>query len=939
VRKSQVPPAADGTASWIWNHAIYQSFSAEDSGVLWIRGKPGSGKSVLARSIQRRLLEASAMKELHINPTLVGDWFYHRRRGGGYVRHESFVRSVLFHFLQQRPLLFDEVFQNIYRAMDPRKAVPWTYDLLVDIFTAICQSTVRVVCIVDAVDEAESTEIVSLIKTVVNPESRSKAKFIILSRPHVQIEREIEAESTIVVENENANDIKKIIDHGLSSLQKSLHSLDFARSAPPSGRPNRVPRRPKTRQPRFRSLATTVGREHQAISEIRDTMIAKAQGSILWVKLILDELRTEAEGNEGSTIEELRGIVNQVPEQLSDYYRHIVDELTDKKQPKRIREIRQALMWICAAPEIGDITLDGLWEALAMLKDDFKANTLDDIWQKQILINSYDELWRKISSICGPFIEIFNPGLSAEESRIYNYGPSSIVQLMHQSVRDFLCDPEMSGSLHFALDEARELVRDHLENYLDLTMSDYHCMKLEPRQDPQLVVNWLNDQKILRLAIKAGKTRIRTQKESMRITREWTLEEAPKGSPEDLVISALGDYSRHAENMDDEHVRQTTMAIGQILYHACIDGLVTAARNILALGWVTPDEAGSGHGQIIMCHLLFAASRFESSRVKAELDLSWNREPAFLTDPQNDRPTVPRAWVQHSKPMVPSRLRYCISSSDLPFQVDCEDSLPKAEKRDVISASYGIASDVEHLPKSSDEGRATDSDELQRPGAERLVPPLLFPIEQRRDNERSSQAEQGSEKRSRTGRAVSGARPDPEVPHGAELEFMNESEASFEASSTKSKAKASSESQGDSSDGSHSGSELTPTLLGTAWKNQNTNEPSSESGENRDAPVGSPKMKNRSTEADWVQWPWTVTLKISKDDTKFEHRITFGEWFPFLDIICGSKRMKIEQREVSECGEEEEEEEDQVGEQMVAPIEDVEDAIIEALGLYRQVGH
>jgi hypothetical protein len=360
VRKIQVAPAVDGTTSWIWNHPVYRAFTAEDAGILWVRGKPGSGKSVMARSIQRRLLEASTMEELQIKTTLVGDRFYHRRRGGGFVRHESFVRSVLYHFLQQSPTLFERFFQRSYRSIDPRTAGPWTYDILVDIFKCICQSSILVVCIVDAVDEAESTEVISLIKSVTKQGSCSKARFIVLSRPNVQIERQIHDRPCIVVEDENGKDIQRIIDLGLLSLQKAIHSLDFNTPTSSSHRPNRIARHSNMRQPRYRSPATTVGREKKVISEIRSILTSKAQGSILWVKLVLDKVTQEAYGNEGSTLDELREAVNRISEELVEYYKQIAKELTAQKPPRRTLEIRHALMWICAAGEIGDVTLERL---------------------------------------------------------------------------------------------------------------------------------------------------------------------------------------------------------------------------------------------------------------------------------------------------------------------------------------------------------------------------------------------------------------------------------------------------------------------------------------------------------------------------------------------------------------------------------------------------
>ncbi|KAF7551888.1 hypothetical protein G7Z17_g4702 [Cylindrodendrum hubeiense] len=261
------------------------------------------------------------------------------------------------------------------------------------------------------------------------------------------------------------------------------------------------------RQPRHRTIANSAVREKTAIDAIKGSLLAKAQGSILWVKLVLDKLNQEAEANHCSTLEELQHVTNEIPKELSEYYEEIVQESTSRKSSKQVQEVRQVLMWVCAAGEISEVTLDSLWEAMALLKDNFESDSLEAVWDKQVSINSYDELWRKIYNTCGPFIEIFNPGLSAEESRVYYYGPSSIVQLMHQSVRDFFCDPIAAGDLHFRLDEAGELVRQHLKHYLSLSMGDRARFKKSGPQDSGFLVDWLNEQRLLQMALEESTNR------------------------------------------------------------------------------------------------------------------------------------------------------------------------------------------------------------------------------------------------------------------------------------------------------------------------------------------------------------------------------------------------------------------------------------------------
>lgn len=54
LRKDQVAAAVEGTNTWLISHPSYRDW-AKAGGLLWIAGKPGSGKSVLAKSIVAQL--------------------------------------------------------------------------------------------------------------------------------------------------------------------------------------------------------------------------------------------------------------------------------------------------------------------------------------------------------------------------------------------------------------------------------------------------------------------------------------------------------------------------------------------------------------------------------------------------------------------------------------------------------------------------------------------------------------------------------------------------------------------------------------------------------------------------------------------------------------------------------------------------------------------
>lgn len=53
----------EGTTKWIWTHPSYKAWTKEESAILWIQGKPGSGKSVLAKAI----LETKEFNNSHMS--------------------------------------------------------------------------------------------------------------------------------------------------------------------------------------------------------------------------------------------------------------------------------------------------------------------------------------------------------------------------------------------------------------------------------------------------------------------------------------------------------------------------------------------------------------------------------------------------------------------------------------------------------------------------------------------------------------------------------------------------------------------------------------------------------------------------------------------------------------------------------------------------------
>jgi hypothetical protein len=148
-RRDQITRAETGTNEWIWSCAPYVKWATETSGILWIQGKPGSGKSVLAKSILERLGSMS-----NSQPLLIANWFYHERGGKIATSHTSMLRAILYQILKQDRTVF-QYYQDDYRTEDWLGSLSRVFSHLAEAGPDISP----IMCLVDAMDESRDKSI------------------------------------------------------------------------------------------------------------------------------------------------------------------------------------------------------------------------------------------------------------------------------------------------------------------------------------------------------------------------------------------------------------------------------------------------------------------------------------------------------------------------------------------------------------------------------------------------------------------------------------------------------------------------------------------------------------------------------------------------------------------------------------------------------------
>ncbi|KAK5636110.1 hypothetical protein RRF57_011822 [Xylaria bambusicola] len=125
--------------------------SIEHTGVLWIKGKPGSGKSTLMR-----FLIAHASQYFKEIPIIA---FFFNSESKPKTSAADLYRSLLLQLLHQRPDL-----QSILDSV--KSGMPWTVEILQSLFKEAAQSFGKgsLICFIDALEECEKSQIRGILK-------------------------------------------------------------------------------------------------------------------------------------------------------------------------------------------------------------------------------------------------------------------------------------------------------------------------------------------------------------------------------------------------------------------------------------------------------------------------------------------------------------------------------------------------------------------------------------------------------------------------------------------------------------------------------------------------------------------------------------------------------------------------------------------------------
>ena len=318
-----------GTGTWLEKEALFTAWSEQDIPILWIFGRPGSGKSHLS-TWAINYLEKLYVQDQGI-PSVAVAFFYVRDNEAQLRDANTILKALAWQIAHVDPV-FKKHAAKVCKARKKIVSAEDTWsNLFLDFYRATQPSDRSAMLVIDGLDEAPRTArttILGLCQDLLIQDSDGlgpRIQVAIIGRVTLKGDMEFEREEKFieVSPEKNKDDIERYIDKRLSDLEliKKLEQIDRAQA-----------RKVSRSQPK--PMAPIVKRK------LKDKILSSANGIFLWAQLLLDTLK-------GKEAHEIERILNAPPQSLEEMFRHIFERLAAEEDD--LHTIRRLLSWMAYA--------------------------------------------------------------------------------------------------------------------------------------------------------------------------------------------------------------------------------------------------------------------------------------------------------------------------------------------------------------------------------------------------------------------------------------------------------------------------------------------------------------------------------------------------------------------------------------------------------------
>lgn len=406
AREGRVESAAPNTGDWLLQSQSFKDWTQRKSfdqhhGFFWIQGNPGSGKSTLIKKAY------SHIQSLSQDPTSIVAAFFFNARGDEMEKSPAGLFRTLLHYLCQRISALRAVVMRQYHMKRGLLETGWEWqfselkELLSSSVTASVLGQRNLILCVDALDECDLTgakSIIQFFEYLANCSIQEKTKFNVCLSSRYWPQFTVQHCFKIRVELENYADIANYIQQQMMTMQATVAQSD-----------------------RFASLETKLKK--------------KAQGTFLWVVLVVQELLSAHEN--GATLGDLNRMLQEVPPDLQSFYQYQIQSVEHDDSRETLS------LFQCIFYSWETLTVTKLRYLLAFGRESF-SSYFEWAQSDDYVVND-TQLEKRIRDKSKGLIEIveapkdtrpFAPSYIERHAR--RTKPVRMVQFIHQTVRDFL---------------------------------------------------------------------------------------------------------------------------------------------------------------------------------------------------------------------------------------------------------------------------------------------------------------------------------------------------------------------------------------------------------------------------------------------------------------------------------------------------------------------
>ncbi|KAF3935394.1 hypothetical protein ABW20_dc0102263 [Dactylellina cionopaga] len=458
---NDVNDPAPSTLQWVDNNEQFKEWQTTDeSKLLILEGKAGSGKSVLTKTIRKKAKDTAS------SDTTVLSYFCNNRMRPAEAC-TNILKAFICQYLRENKSDFTTLAEECASMTHDWKASTiekflLKFDVLLDIFSTILRISEKktIYCIVDAIDECERDDdemekFTNQLKDLVKNQSGTAVKFYVSTRPDWIKDLDVDfslasiSPLRITLKPElTGDDIAQVVELELLKLETRI----------------------------------TLDPEERAV--LKEKLIYKAEGMMLWVVLAFREITKKTKKKLVLTLKWVKDMVDKLPLEIFGMYDHIMagikkkygEDLGDEENSADEEEdesdlmlLRRLIVWVARARR--PLTVKELQYALAV--------DMSDTCLKDTAARVIPNLENVICRI--PFLEILDEksmnemcseptGCQTGNGRYQpsqSISPGNTVRFIHHTAKEYVL--QMTDSTDNSNPANLSRVRSSDQNWLALT--------------------------------------------------------------------------------------------------------------------------------------------------------------------------------------------------------------------------------------------------------------------------------------------------------------------------------------------------------------------------------------------------------------------------------------------------------------------------------------